>query len=204
MSNPSIAARSRRTLTNMIETESRNELKLDITDSFGPKFSTKPLEDEQHASPQPLEMKAIEKPTITRSALSPFGRISLEDLQTRKPPSAPVKKEDLSGVNPLSAFFSSAAAAGMSYVGWQVTVYLAAHFAVQFIDSDIYPLQRATVVARNVVVGMSALATGFCGVVGLGLFLLSGAAAINSLGIEFGAQRQNCKGNSDDDKATKK
>lgn len=206
MSNPSIATRSRRALTtfNMIERDNRNELKMDIVDSFGPKFSTKPLEEEQRANPKPLEMQVIEKPTITRSTVSPFGRISLEDLQTRNPPDAPVKKEDLSGVNPLSAFLSSIVAVGMSFVGWQVTTYLAAHFAVQFIDSDIYPLQRATILARNIVVGMSALATGFCGVVGLGLFLLSGAAAMNSLGIEFGVQEQNSNGNSDNDKAMKK
>lgn len=55
-------------------------------------------------------------------------------------------------------------------------------FAVQFIDeSNPYPVQRAAIVARNLVVGLSALASGFTGVVAVGLFAMGCVVGVGVL-----------------------
>jgi len=117
--------------------------------------------------------------------------MSIEDLNSRMKKreviaepgkwDLPQKKEDLNGINPITPLFFSAVPAAMAFVGWQVSRYLTANFAIQFVDSDIYPVQRLAIVARNVVVGITTLATGFSGVVSLGLFLLGIAVAIGVL-----------------------
>ena len=79
---------------------------------------------------------------------------------------------DLNGVNPLvcigGAAFSWACAGAL----WVFTTYLGIFFASHPLDTDVYFVQRVAGVFRNVVVGLSSLASGFFGVVGVGIFLL--------------------------------
>jgi hypothetical protein len=84
----------------------------------------------------------------------------------------PRKLEDLNGINPLIPLLGSAVPFAMAYAGYQLSVYLTANFAVGFLSSDIYPVQRAAIVARNIMVGFSTLATAFSGVIGVGLLAL--------------------------------
>lgn len=80
---------------------------------------------------------------------------------------------DLNGVNPLvcigGAGFAWLCAGGL----WWLTTFLGTLFALHPVDADsIYFVQRMASVFRNVAVGLSSLASGFFGVVGVGIFLL--------------------------------
>ena len=79
---------------------------------------------------------------------------------------------DLNGVNPtvtiLGSFFAFGIAGGL----WLATNFLAEYFAFHPVESDVYFVQRATAVVRNVVIGLVSLASGFFGVTGFGIFLL--------------------------------
>ena len=88
--------------------------------------------------------------------------------ETDREPAKRADKEDLNGIQPYTPFVFSVVAAGivycmcisvgkfnelylsisigMSFSAWQVTSYLASHFAVQLLDSEIYPVQRLAVV----------------------------------------------------------
>ena len=121
------------------------------------------------------------------SGSATFGGISIDDLQSRMQDSPyraqswddlPDQKEDLNGINPVTTITFSVIPMTMCYGLIQVTSWLSAHFAIDQVDSPIYPIQRGAVVARNLVVGISSLATGFTGVVGLGLFAMGTAVAI--------------------------
>ena len=57
-----------------------------------------------------------------------------------------------------------------------------------------YPIQRGAVVARNLVVGISSLATGFTGVVGLGLLAMGIAVAIGVAKGELDPSADNLSG----------
>jgi hypothetical protein len=107
-----------------------------------------------------------------------FGSISMEDLtaDTYTSPTGKVftrgkvlKKESMDGIQPLKPLVFSVVAVGMSYVSWQVSVYLAANFAIQLLGSDLYPVQRIAVIGRNLVVGIFTLFSGFTGMIALGL-----------------------------------
>ena len=80
--------------------------------------------------------------------------------------------KDLNGVNPLvcigGAAFAWVCAGGL----WLFTTYLGVMFASHPVDTDVYFIQRTVGVFRNVVMGLSSLASGFFGVVGFGIFLL--------------------------------
>ena len=75
-------------------------------------------------------------------------------------------------VNPLvcigGATFSWACAGAL----WIFTQFLAQLFATHPLDTDIYFVQRLAQVFRNAVLGLSSLASGFFGVIGVGIFLL--------------------------------
>jgi hypothetical protein len=62
-----------------------------------------------------------------------------------------------------------AAAAGL----WVITNLLAEFFALHPVESDLYFVQRVSSVFRNIVMGMSSLASGFFSVTGVGIFLLA-------------------------------
>ena len=80
--------------------------------------------------------------------------------------------KDLNGVNPLvcigGAAFAWVCAGGL----WLFTTYLGVMFASHPVDTDVYFIQRTVGVFRNVVMGLSSLASGFFGVVGFGILKL--------------------------------
>ena len=79
---------------------------------------------------------------------------------------------DLNGVNPLVCIGGAAFAWVCAGALWYFTTYLGALFASHPFETDVYFIQRLTQVFRNVVMGLSSLASGFFGVVGVGIFLL--------------------------------
>jgi len=79
---------------------------------------------------------------------------------------------DLNGVNPLVCIGGAAFAWACAGALWVLTTYLGIFFASHPLDTDVYFVQRVAGVFRNVVVGLSSLASAFFGVVGVGIFLL--------------------------------
>jgi hypothetical protein len=79
---------------------------------------------------------------------------------------------DLNGVNPLVCIGGAAFAWACAGALWLFTTYLGALFATHPFETDVYFIQRLTQVFRNVVMGLSSLASGFFGVIGVGIFLL--------------------------------
>lgn len=80
--------------------------------------------------------------------------------------------KDLNGVNPVVALSGSVVALALAAGIWWVTNWLGAFFALHPVESDLYIVQRASLVLRNVVMGLASLASGFFGVTGVGIFLL--------------------------------
>lgn len=114
---------------------------------------------------------------IKRSAT--FGSLTVEDLKSRmvavegsQSKELPKRIEDLNGINPFVPVFASAIPFTMSFFGYKLSSYFALKFAVDFLSSDIYTVQRVAIVSRNVLVGLTTLATTFSFVIGLGLLIL--------------------------------
>lgn len=135
-----------------------------------------------------------------------FGGMSVDDLQSRMQESPyraqswddlPDQKEDLNGINPVSTITFSVVPMAMCFALVQVTSWLSANFAIDQVDSDVYPIQRGAVVARNLVVGISSLATGFTGVIGLGLFAMGVAVAVGVAKGELDPSADNITGRVD-------
>lgn len=80
--------------------------------------------------------------------------------------------KDLNGVNPLVCIGGAAFAWACAGALWVFTTYLGVLFTSHPLETDLYFVQRLTSVFRNVVMGISSLASGFFGVVGIGIFLL--------------------------------
>jgi hypothetical protein len=102
-----------------------------------------------------------------------LGLDSFESSKTDAERAAAIQEaQNLNGVNPVVALagstFALAAAGGL----WIMTTYLATFFAMHPVTTDVYFVQRVSGVFRNIVMGLSSLASGFFGVTGLGLFLL--------------------------------
>ena len=87
----------------------------------------------------------------------------------------------MNGVNPLVAGGSGLLAFGGSYALWTATSFIAELFANNPVETDFYTAARLSGVFRNVVIGLFSLASGFFGVIGLGLVLLGGRVAIGVL-----------------------
>ena len=165
---------------------------IDNDDDDSPIMRMPEENDSPRISVKEIDTKAITAVSTTKKQVSAtFGSLSVDDLKTRmtkieatkttgtgKWKDLPSRPEDLNGINPLIPLVFSALPALMAYAGWQASTYLTANFAVQFIDSEIYPVQRLAIVLRNVVVGITTLATGFTGAIGLGLFAMGVAVAI--------------------------
>lgn len=80
---------------------------------------------------------------------------------------------DLNGVNPVVTLVGSLFALGVAAALWWATTQLFTFFALHPVESDVYFVQRSAQVVRNVTMGLISLASGFFGVTGLGIFLLS-------------------------------
>jgi hypothetical protein len=80
---------------------------------------------------------------------------------------------DLNGVNPTVTILASFFAFGMAYGFWTATQFLGELFLSHPVSADApYAFARMASVFRNVVMGLSSLASGFAAVSGLGVFLL--------------------------------
>eukprot|EP00563_Minutocellus_polymorphus_P002820 CAMPEP_0181032862 /NCGR_PEP_ID=MMETSP1070-20121207/6955_1 /TAXON_ID=265543 /ORGANISM="Minutocellus polymorphus, Strain NH13" /LENGTH=274 /DNA_ID=CAMNT_0023110261 /DNA_START=59 /DNA_END=885 /DNA_ORIENTATION=+ len=88
---------------------------------------------------------------------------------------------NLNGVNPLVAGGSGLVAFGGSFALWTATSFIADLFASNPVETDFYTAARLSGVFRNVIIGLFSLASGFFGVIGLGLVLLGGRVAIGVL-----------------------
>ena len=136
------------------------------------------------------EESQVRKPKVSpkpRAQSLTFGSASIEDFKAStvpvegKPQQLVTKPEDINGIQPGKPFLFSLVAGGMALVGWKLSNYLSAHFAVQFLTSEFYPVQRIAIVARNVIVGIVTLGTGFSGMIALGLFGLGVAVTVGVL-----------------------
>ena len=159
---------------------------LEYNDDEKPKFGFKSLDEIKAVSTKPNVNNVDFKNKVKSS--STFGSMTIEDLKKRMIPlenaegkPLPQRTEDLNGINPLVPLLFSSIPFAMAFAGYKVSSYLTANFAVQFLTSDIYTLQRISIVARNVLVGMTTLATTFCGVIGLGLFILGVTVGVGVL-----------------------
>jgi hypothetical protein len=129
--------------------------------------------------------------------------MSIEDLKSRYVKrdgpmkswsDLPKRTEDLNGINPATTILFSAFPAVVCYLLTNLTTYLTAHFAVQFLSSDLYPVQRLAIVVRNLVVGLTTLASGFCGIISVGLFALGVTVALGVLKGELDPNAENPTG----------
>ena len=76
------------------------------------------------------------------------------------------------GVNPLVCIGGAAFAWACAGALWFATTYLGVLFTSHPLDTDMYFAQRLADVFRSAVMGLVSLASGFFGVVGIGIFLL--------------------------------
>lgn len=119
-----------------------------------------------------------------------FGSLTLGDLRettiNMKPTNSTEKfaKEE-SDLNPLICFAFSLVAGTMSYGGWIATNYMVGHFAVKFLQSDFYPAQRAAIAARNIIVGVFMLFSGFSAAIAVGILLLGLSVARKRLSLQI-------------------
>jgi Protein of unknown function (DUF3082) len=153
--------------------------KLEFKDDMPKQFKLRDESDSQAAT-----KSTAKKSVVTKAQSFTFGSSSIDDFKSSRVPKEPKQRplpskiEDLNGIPPLKPFQFSIVAAIMALVGWKLSNYLSAHFAVQFVTSDLYPVQRLAIVARNVIVGMTTMGTGFSFMISLGLFGLGVAVSI--------------------------
>jgi len=168
--------------------------KLSLRDDMPQKFQLKSLDEISVKSSSPIKGPGnsddISVNDLQSKKLSAtFGSLSINDLKGRMVEREPKiysaisqwpesKKIDLNGINPLTPLTFSVVPAAMCFIGWKSSNYMSQHFAVGFLNSEIYPIQRIAIVARNIIVGIFTLATGFSGVVCVGLILLGFTVAI--------------------------
>jgi len=90
-----------------------------------------------------------------------------------------MKHENLNGIAPSKPLAFAVVSAAMAVGLWQGSVYSAGHFGIQFLDpqATVYPVYRFAMFARNVMVGVLTLGSGFSGIITGGLVLLSGRIA---------------------------
>ena len=91
------------------------------------------------------------------------------------------KEEDLNGIEPYKPFQFSLVAGAMAVLGWKLTIFMTDNFGVSLLDSEYYPIQRFTIVARNIIIGLSTIFSSFSaciavGLVGLGIAVSIGVA----------------------------
>jgi hypothetical protein len=176
-------------------------------DNDGPRVSVKSLEDSLVGKKE-SGLGSVNYGVQTKSdrqdvkTTATFGTLSVDDLKKRMiPRDAPQKnaflqkKEDLNGIQPATPLLFSLFPALCCVAFWQLTTYMTNHFAINFITSDLYPVRRLASIARNFIVGFTTLASGFTGVVALGLFLLGVTVAVGVMKGELDPNNAKPKGN---------
>jgi len=100
-------------------------------------------------------------------------RYNKADLTDEQREEALAKARDLNGVNPIVTLLGSFFALGAGFLIWNVTQWLGDLFLSHPISADApYAFARAASVVRNLVMGISSLASAFFAVTGLGIFAL--------------------------------
>jgi hypothetical protein len=181
-----------------------------LKDDIPKQFKVRSLDEDEkeRKEAERLASKITASQSTPRSAT--FGSVTIEELKAKmakveatKSPSQKVlqrKEEDLNGIQPLTPLAFSAVAAAMALVGWQLTIYMSGHFAVDFLDSEYYPIQRFAIVSRNIVVGITTLGTAFSGIISLGLVLLSARVTMGVAKGELDPNKKPLSKQSDNDK----
>eukprot|EP01041_Mallomonas_annulata_P013848 gene13848-29466_t len=161
-------------------------------DDLPQKFNLRSLDelkaDQLQKKKSDLKPEQQSKSTENKGSAT-FGYLSIDDLKGRmidketKPYYAgtqmpETKLVDLNGIDPWTPLSFSILPAIMCYVGYMGSTYMGGHFAVNYLTSEFYPVQRIAIVARNVIVGLFMMATGFSGIVSIGLFFLGVTVAI--------------------------
>lgn len=145
-----------------------------------------------------IEAKKNKKKTAT------FGSLSIEDLKGRAVKNdgpmrswadLPKRTEDLNGINPVTTILFSAFPAVVSFLLANLSTFLAQNFAVQYLNSELYPVQRLAIVIRNLVVGLITLGGGFCGIIAVGLLALGVTVAVGVAKGELDPNKDNATGN---------
>jgi Protein of unknown function (DUF3082) len=98
-----------------------------------------------------------------------FGRTRKSEDEIK---AAIAEARDLNGVNPLVALIGGVFALIVASILWWSTTQVGTWLALHPPQTDVYFVQRAAQVFRNITMGMISLASGFFGVTGLGIFLL--------------------------------
>lgn len=107
--------------------------------------------------------------SISKSmGISPFGSMLSEEERKI----AIEEARNLNGVNPTVAIVGGLVGLAIATALWFGTTALGGFFALHPVDTDVYFLLRVTSVFRNVVMGLSSLASGFFGVTGVGILAL--------------------------------
>jgi hypothetical protein len=145
--------------------------------------------------------------TVKRSAT--FGSLTVEDLKSRmvsvdssQAKELPKRIEDLNGINPLVPLFASVVPFGMAFLGYKLSSYFALKFAVDFLSSDLYTVQRIAIVSRNVLVGLTTLATTFSFVIGVGLVILGLTVGVGVIKGELDPNKKPIEGSQTNDDGT--
>jgi hypothetical protein len=103
-----------------------------------------------------------------KMGISPFGTM-LTDEERQV---AIDEARNLNGVNPTVAITGGIVGLTMAAGLWVGTTYLGEFFSAHPVDTEVYFLVRINGVFRNVVMGLSSLASGFFGVTGVGILAL--------------------------------
>lgn len=180
---------------NLRENDDYNDLPLSSNEELKPKFGVRSLDEianGQQVEPRSASRPRPSTPNEIRAESSVerlghrskiFNKVNFDELYERsggksKRDIRNVKKEDLNGIEPYTPFLFAILPGIFCFIGLEVSKYLAGHFAVTLVDSDLYPVQRVAIVSRNLVVGIVTLASGFSGVVSLGLVSMGIAVAL--------------------------
>ena len=116
-----------------------------------------------------------------------FGSLNIDDLNARmqessmnQPKSLKLERreEDLNGIEPYKPFQFSLVAGFMAYTAWKLTIYMTENFGISLLDSEYYPIQRFTIVARNIIIGLTTIFASFSGCIAIGLIGLGIAVSI--------------------------
>ncbi|KAL7576908.1 hypothetical protein ACA910_006670 [Epithemia clementina (nom. ined.)] len=121
-----------------------------------------------------LEQAAGKEKSGPSAFAKKFGLDAFRSSKTDAERRAAIEEaRNLNGVNPLVTAAGAAFALGVAYGLWILTTFLGVWFAAHPVASEIFFVTRTTAVFRNVVVGIVSLASGFFGVTGLGILLLT-------------------------------
>jgi Protein of unknown function (DUF3082) len=121
-----------------------------------------------------LEKSGLRNPALKENRIMKAASLFKSSKTDAERRAAIAEAQNLNGVNPVTTFFGSVFALLCAAGLWFATQALAEYFALHPSDpTDAYFVVRVTAVSRNVIMGISALASGFFGVTGFGILLLA-------------------------------